>query len=217
MPPAGDLALNPGMCPDWESNRQCFGSQAGTQSTDPHQPGLISCRLCLLNHNHPVTFYSGGSLCLSYSLHTTLFDLLSPSLDGLYSLVASWKRVIWEGYFETTYVWKYLGWYKVLLQNFEGIVPLSSVSSVVSLKPFWSSPCDYFSSKSCRVSSASHLFWNFMTMCLGVGLFSYMALGSHVLRCGTFSWEYLFIISFHNRISLLDFCDSDIGPHGLLL
>ena len=36
----GDLAHNPGMCPDWESNRQPFGSQAGAQSTEPHQPGL---------------------------------------------------------------------------------------------------------------------------------------------------------------------------------
>ena len=39
MPPTGDLACNPGMCPDWESNGQPFGSQAGTQSTEPHQPG----------------------------------------------------------------------------------------------------------------------------------------------------------------------------------
>ena len=41
MPPIGDLACNPGMCPDWESNQQPFGSQAGTQSTEPHQPGPI--------------------------------------------------------------------------------------------------------------------------------------------------------------------------------
>ena len=34
-----DLALNPGMCPDWESNRQPFGSQANAQSTELHQPG----------------------------------------------------------------------------------------------------------------------------------------------------------------------------------
>ena len=34
------LARNPGMCLDWESNRQPFGSQASTQSTEPHQPGL---------------------------------------------------------------------------------------------------------------------------------------------------------------------------------
>ena len=40
-PPTGDLAHNPGMCPDWESNRQPFGSQAGAQSTELHQPGFI--------------------------------------------------------------------------------------------------------------------------------------------------------------------------------
>ena len=41
MPPTGDLARNPGMCPDWELNQGPFGSQAGTQSTEPHQPGHI--------------------------------------------------------------------------------------------------------------------------------------------------------------------------------
>ena len=30
----------PSMCAEWESNQQLFGSQASTQSTDPHQPGL---------------------------------------------------------------------------------------------------------------------------------------------------------------------------------
>ena len=35
----GDLAHNPGMCPDWESNQQPFDLQAGTQFTEPHQPG----------------------------------------------------------------------------------------------------------------------------------------------------------------------------------
>ena len=39
-PPTGGLAHNPGMCPNWESNWRLFGSQAGTQSTEPHQPGL---------------------------------------------------------------------------------------------------------------------------------------------------------------------------------
>ena len=38
MLPTGDLARNPGMCPDWELNRWPFGSQA--QSTEPQQPGL---------------------------------------------------------------------------------------------------------------------------------------------------------------------------------
>ena len=38
--PAGDLACNPGMGPDRESSQQSLGLQAGTQSTEPHQPGL---------------------------------------------------------------------------------------------------------------------------------------------------------------------------------
>ena len=29
MPSTRNLAHNPGMCPDWELNRQTFGSQAG--------------------------------------------------------------------------------------------------------------------------------------------------------------------------------------------
>ena len=39
--PNGDLAHNPGVCPDWELNRQPFGSQAHTQSTEPYQPGHL--------------------------------------------------------------------------------------------------------------------------------------------------------------------------------
>ena len=42
-PHTGDLTYNPGMCPDWDSNRQPFGSQAGTQSIEPHQPGSDTC------------------------------------------------------------------------------------------------------------------------------------------------------------------------------
>ena len=38
-PPTGGLAHNPGICPDWESNQEPFGSQASVQSTVPHQPG----------------------------------------------------------------------------------------------------------------------------------------------------------------------------------
>ena len=39
--PTRDLACNPGMCPDWEFNQGPFGSQVSTQSTEPHQPGLL--------------------------------------------------------------------------------------------------------------------------------------------------------------------------------
>ena len=40
VPPAGDLANNPGVCPEWESNLRPFGLQVGAQSTEAHQPGL---------------------------------------------------------------------------------------------------------------------------------------------------------------------------------
>ena len=39
-PTEDDQARNLGRCPDWEPNQQPFGLQAGTQSTEPHQPGL---------------------------------------------------------------------------------------------------------------------------------------------------------------------------------
>ena len=38
-PRLGDLAHNPGMCPDWESNQQSFGLKSGAQSSAPHQTG----------------------------------------------------------------------------------------------------------------------------------------------------------------------------------
>ena len=47
-PHAGDLVCNLGFCPDWESNQRPFGSQAGTQSTDAHQPGVI-CHFFIQN------------------------------------------------------------------------------------------------------------------------------------------------------------------------
>ena len=40
-PATGELTRNPSMCPDWELNLRLFDSQADTQSTEPHQLGLI--------------------------------------------------------------------------------------------------------------------------------------------------------------------------------
>ena len=40
VPCTGNLACNPGMYPDWESNQGPFGLQASTQSTEPQKPGL---------------------------------------------------------------------------------------------------------------------------------------------------------------------------------
>ena len=52
--PTGDLACIPGMCPNWESNQQPFGSQAHTQSTEVHQPGLQS--MFLMGKNPQIDF-----------------------------------------------------------------------------------------------------------------------------------------------------------------
>ena len=41
VPLTGDLAWKPGMCPDWDSNWQCFGWQTCAQSTELYQPGLV--------------------------------------------------------------------------------------------------------------------------------------------------------------------------------
>ena len=72
-PPTGDLAHNPGICPDWKLNRQPFGCQTSTQSTDPHQPdqmhfefmgtnsSLVSF-LCVWLSNFPSTIYRRGFL-----------------------------------------------------------------------------------------------------------------------------------------------------------
>ena len=40
LPSTGDLAHNPGMCPDQELNRRPFCLQGGTQSTELQQSGL---------------------------------------------------------------------------------------------------------------------------------------------------------------------------------
>ena len=40
-PPTGDLAHNPGMCPNWDSNQRSFGLQAGAQPLSHTSQGEI--------------------------------------------------------------------------------------------------------------------------------------------------------------------------------
>ena len=54
--PIRDVTCNPGMCPDWESNQHPFGSKAGAQSTEPHQPGKKEKNLL---KNVPVVILAG--------------------------------------------------------------------------------------------------------------------------------------------------------------
>ena len=41
VPPSGNLACDPGMCPEWEAHHPPFGSQASSESTEPGQPGPL--------------------------------------------------------------------------------------------------------------------------------------------------------------------------------
>ena len=52
-PQLGNLVCTPGMHPNWELNQLWFGSQASTQSTEPHQPGQkIKLKIKKKNFRH---------------------------------------------------------------------------------------------------------------------------------------------------------------------
>ena len=85
MPPqVVDLAHNPGTCPDWESNPQPFDSQAGAQSTEPHQsPRFFKC------HHHCGTGFCHSAIldpwfnkthCFPLSCFVTLFYCSNPPI-----------------------------------------------------------------------------------------------------------------------------------------
>ena len=84
-PPTGDLARNPGMCPDWELNQWPFDLQSGAQSTEPHQPGL--CLLFIefigLTLVNKIIEISGVQFYNTSSVHCTAYSPLqvkSPSI-----------------------------------------------------------------------------------------------------------------------------------------
>ena len=76
-PSPGDLAHNPGMCPDWESNWWPFGSQAFTQSIELPQPGPFISVWVLLPGICPFHWYS-----LSFFLRKILFTFQTERKGG---------------------------------------------------------------------------------------------------------------------------------------
>ena len=78
-PPTRDRALNPGTCPDQGLNQQPFGSQAGAQSAEPHQPGRS--RTFSRSHVHVLVI---EFLCLfsaASPLEGLVFSILSKLLQ----------------------------------------------------------------------------------------------------------------------------------------
>ena len=61
MPPAEDLARNPGMSPDWELNLRPFGLQENAQPTEPHCQGSPA----LFNDRNAITLYGFVLIILS--------------------------------------------------------------------------------------------------------------------------------------------------------
>ena len=95
-PPTGDLAHNPGMCPDWESNWQPFGSQAQAQSTELHQPRLYTpffngrffIRVCVM-----------GRLGQSQGRFVRVVSFTGPASWGMMSICPSlltWVLITWS-------------------------------------------------------------------------------------------------------------------------
>ena len=87
----GHLARNPGMYPDWESNRWPFGSQSGTQSTEPHQPGpQPHFLMCVCSEGCP------HCLTPSHSSAPAMWPLPHPSWGHHISFQTQWTNFSWS-------------------------------------------------------------------------------------------------------------------------
>ena len=76
--PPGDLACNPGMCPDWELNQQPFGLQDSTQSTEPHQSGQNAF---LISSEKVLIYFKGilGEWGILIYVYTQIFEERIPA------------------------------------------------------------------------------------------------------------------------------------------
>ena len=91
-PCAGDLAQNPGMCPDWELNRQPFGLQASTQSTEAHQPEHKNCSFTSLLMNVRLDSYQTLRVTVVPTVGTLLcWDLRSIKMNKTWSYLLGTK------------------------------------------------------------------------------------------------------------------------------
>ena len=109
-PPTGDLAGNPGLCPDWESDWQHLGSQASAQSTEAHQPRLgsffcVSSRAFFFLFKHASYFHlEKEKISHFYGLQGPEQSGSCPDLQLLPSLMLSghqppWSHSAFQAYF----------------------------------------------------------------------------------------------------------------------
>ena len=57
---------NPGMCPDWEPNQRCFGSQAGAQPLSPTRQGKY--HILLIDWVNKISFHILYMKCIIFAL-----------------------------------------------------------------------------------------------------------------------------------------------------
>ena len=95
--PTGDLACNPDMCPDWESNQRPFGSQARAQSTELQQPGLLYFLTFIFIPYRRGTFSIGSLVVSLWGKHMNLDGLLLVTLGEL----DEGSLNFWEAIFNT--------------------------------------------------------------------------------------------------------------------
>ena len=108
MSPPGDLAHNSGVCLDSEWNQWPSGSQAGTWSTEPHQPGLflflITVTIVLIWVFIQIQVIL--SILLSFS-DSLLMDLLEHRPDADTNPVSTVLWMRWDKFTRTTEIlWK---------------------------------------------------------------------------------------------------------------
>ena len=72
-PTLGNLARNPGMCPDWKSNQQPLGSRVSAQSTEPHQSGLECIYLNKYGFIFSFSFYAKDGILFSHLILQIFF------------------------------------------------------------------------------------------------------------------------------------------------
>ena len=83
-PQTRDLACNPGMYPDWESNQWPFRSQASTQSTEPHKLEPIL-----------MPFRASAVFCFTSSTLAKHFPLRNFFIQGNKNRLSGQDRVNW--------------------------------------------------------------------------------------------------------------------------
>ena len=105
-PQQRNLASNPGTCPDWELNLWPFGSQASTESTEPHQPG---CN---------IHFF----VVVSNWIYNMSRYVCKPLYQSVRAASSEWCGIWWDNWFMDISLLhflkvKWLSWFNTIMQN----------------------------------------------------------------------------------------------------